>query len=273
MQLTSNGIDYHLTIHQQEGLPFLLLLHGFMGSSNAFSHLIEELTEFCNPVTVDLLGHGRTGGSRDPDRYRTPMQAGDLRQIIHFLDADALFLHGYSMGGRLALQFAVAYPGYLDGLILESANPGFEDQAEAEQRMAADEKRATEIEKNFGVFLDRWGELSLFDSTAPVAEELLQTYSRIQRDQDPTYMAASLRGFGTGSMPGVKGHLSSLPIPVLLIGGVEDKKYRAILSEMHRLIPESSLNILDKTGHRVHIERPEEFVSTIRSFLTNNQSI
>ena len=54
MNIRVRGISYHFDIHQEiEKLPYLVLLHGFMGSGRQFDHLIPRLKKFCNPITID----------------------------------------------------------------------------------------------------------------------------------------------------------------------------------------------------------------------------
>lgn len=81
-------------------------------------------------------------------------------------------------------------------------------------------------------------------------------------------MAASLKGFGTGTMASVKNELKGLQIPVLLLAGERDDKYVKILSEMDLLMPNSIFHMIEQAGHRVHLENPAAFVERIRKFIT-----
>lgn len=268
MKLDINGITYHLDRHQQAPtLPTLLLLHGFMGSGRAFGHLIPRLKKTCNPITLDLLGHDRTGAPENPERFSLDRQLADLHQIVNQLESSALFLHGYSMGGRLALRFALQYPELITGLILESSNYGIEQEEKRKERKKIDEQRAQAIEADYSSFLDEWQKLPLFDSGISAADELSNHYKEIQTQQRASAMANSLRGFGTAQMPSVKDQLHQLQVPALLMAGQHDQKYRSILREMEEHIANSKFHIIKDAGHRIHLENPSAFIDHLKAFL------
>ncbi|MDX1636481.1 MAG: 2-succinyl-6-hydroxy-2,4-cyclohexadiene-1-carboxylate synthase [Balneolaceae bacterium] len=268
MRITSHGISYHVRRHRHDpSLPSLLLLHGFMGSGRAFSHLVDSLTPFSNPITIDLLGHGKTEGTTDPGRYAVDQQIRDLDHIIREMNTGSLFLHGYSMGGRLALRYALSHPDAIDGLVLESTTIGIADCAKREARIREDEERASAILNNYKSFLSSWHKQPLFSSNGNMDSALEQHYRQLQQSQNPEYMAASLRGFGTGQMPPVGEELSRLVIPTLLMAGEHDKKYRTIMNRMDQQLPESRSHIIRDAGHRIHLEHPRAFLDHLKAFV------
>lgn len=268
MELTINNISYHLTCHQDNpALPHLLLLHGFMGSGRAFEHLVNPLSRFVNPLTIDLLGHGQTQGTPSVERYYLERQLDDLYEIIRHLNHDRLFLHGYSMGGRLALRLALRYPGQISGLILENTNYGIENEQHRNQRLNIDEQRAQAIETDFEAFLSEWNAMPLFNKGVEIPHQLVNAYMKIQQNQNPAYIANSLRGFSTARMPSVKNKLHQLDMPTLLLAGENDNKYRKILDEMDQQIANSKFHIIRNAGHRVHLEHPRAFLDQVKAFI------
>lgn len=268
MRFYSNGIYYYLRIDQNKpGLPYLLMLHGFMGSSKSFSGLIEPLKQFCNPVTIDLTGHGKSVTPPEPERFTTKQQVSDLASIINRLKCSSLFIYGYSMGGRLAIQYAVNHPESLKGLILESTHCGIKSEAERNSRSEADEERARKIESGFEQFLDEWAKLPLFNH--PGAEPDKEYLIRM-KEQDPARMAASLRGFGAGQMPYACDKLAALQLPAGLIAGEYDQKYVEKMGEMAHLCKNSVFTIVEGAAHRVHADQPESIVQFINHFITEN---
>ncbi len=264
MKIKVNKISYHVEMHQQdESKPNLILLHGFMGSGAIFDNLIDKLRSFCNPITVDLLGHGKTSSASSPKRFQAKKQVDDLALIIQKVAKNSPYLYGYSMGGRLALQFALAKPSRLKGLILESANPGLNSREELLQRKKLDKKRTSAIENNFSTFLEEWKNLPLF-KTGTTDEDRLKHYYVIQRKQNPKQMAYSIRGFGTGAMPAVQ--FDEIEIPALLLAGEKDEKYVDIATEIHQQNSKSVLKIIPKAGHRVHVDNPAALVNYIKDF-------
>lgn len=265
-----NGIHYVCHIHEHsKSLPYLLMLHGFMGDQRVFSHLSDDLKKSCNPITIDLLGHGESDKPDDPTTYQEEQQVDHILSLIHEIDKSPLFLYGYSMGGRLALKVAQAAPDLFKGLILESTNPGLVDEVEREKRRILDKKRAESIKENFPAFLQDWEALSLFTLPEGVHSELAEFYDQIHSEQDPDAMAAVIRGFSPGSMKPVTKKYQNYYHPVLLIAGTEDQKYVAINKKMKQLFPKARLKIL-KAGHRVHLDNPRALGKEINSFIEQN---
>jgi 2-succinyl-6-hydroxy-2,4-cyclohexadiene-1-carboxylate synthase len=269
MNIRVRGISYAFERHQEKPeLPNLVLLHGFMGRGTALQPLIDRLTPFCNPITIDLLGHGDTEGAELHYRFSAKEQVADLVKLISEQLSLPLFLYGYSMGARLALQIAVHRKDLLQGLILESGTFGIESETERQARQALDASRADQITGNFEGFLKDWKSLPLFKS-GKNGTDVIQL-DQIQAHQNPTWMANSLLGFGSGTMPCLREHLPGLPMPVQLIVGEKDSKFIRINQTMNRDIKESQLNIIPDAGHRVHIDQPETEAEVIKDFITTN---
>lgn len=263
MRLYRAGATYYLKIHQNKpDLPFLVLMHGFLGSGEVFKPHISGLSSISNPVTIDLCGHGKTDTPADPSRFETTEQVEDLNSILERLQISDLFLYGYSMGGRLALQYAVKYPGNVKGLILESTHCGISGSAERKERRETDRERANAIESNYRNFLDDWMKMPLFKSSDS------KIYESVMQKQSPELMTASLLGFGAGEMPAVCDKLEQITAKSLLIAGSEDQKYVEKMGEMVHLIDHAKFEIVQSAGHRVHSDKPGEFVKIINQFIS-----
>lgn len=261
------NVTYACKIHQRdETLPWLLMLHGFMGDHRAFDHLIDKLCKFCNPFTVDLLGHGASSKPSDPSRYKEDNQIEDIITLIQTKIPAPLFLHGYSMGGRLALQIASRYPQLFEGVILESTNGGISDPQKRKERQKTDAVRAESITNNFKAFLSDWKNIDLFTSPIPSNKSLTQKYHQIQSEQLPAALAASLKGFGTGIMTPVCDKLTQRDLPVLLVAGSADEKYQQINSNLAEQFPNATFSSIE-AGHRMHLDNPDDFLREIKSFI------
>lgn len=262
-----NGAKYAVRVHQQDStLPWLVILHGFMGSGRAFQHLAAGLSEACNPITVDLLGHGHSEKITDAERYKEEHQIADIISLVKQLGIAPVFLYGYSMGGRLALKTAIEAPELLRGLVLESTNYGIVDDEERLQRRHDDSKRAEQIKANFPEFLSTWGKLELFESPHPIDDELQNKYKAIQQGQKPEAMAASLLGFGTGAMEPAREQISKFNKPALVLAGTADEKYINISRSLICYFSDARLCHI-KAGHRIHIDNPSKLIQEINHFL------
>lgn len=265
-------INYHyLQPVEDSPYPILLMLHGFMGAAGSFSHLADELGRFCNPVLIDMIGHGSTDAPDDPERYQLDQQLEDLSELISSRHFSPCYMLGYSMGGRLALRFALDHPAQISGLILESTTYGIENAVEQKERRHLDNKRAESIVRDFRTFVEDWNKMPILRNKAHENDYLFESNEQLQRNQKPAGIANSLIGFGTGTMDSVKQRLPELNVPTLLIAGQKDKKYTDLALEMHGLLPASQVRVHPKAGHRVHLDQPDWYLTCIREFLEKDR--
>lgn len=243
------------------------MLHGFMGSGKAFDHLIDELSDFCNPITIDLAGHGKTESPDEPKYYTAEWQVHQLKSISQRLKFENLYLYGYSMGGRLAFQMVASYSDLFSGAVIESAHCGIESEYERSKRIETDEKRALQIEKNFSGFIDGWMNLPLFQQTS---DRFKNKYEEIMREQKPENMSASLRGFGAGVMPNVCGQIIKKNMYFTFITGEHDLKYVEVMSDIATRCKYSNLHIIKEAGHRVHTDQPMELIKILKNTVEGN---
>lgn len=274
----------------------LLLLHGFLGSGRQFDHLIPGLCNVINPVTLDISmacpsvndsvkqpGHS-TGSPDDRSVHtesfhmstlKTQNLVSALQTVINkYLEPDPILL-GYSMGGRLALSWAIQYPDQTAGLILESTTAGIEDPDQRKERRQMDKKRAEHIRNDFPAFLKEWEANALFlkaddetDSGKHVTPPI-EKLRNIQANNDPETAASWLIDFGTGTMPSHWKLLHKILVPVLVITGGYDRKFCEVGKNLNRSIPHSQHVIAPGAAHRVHIDKPDWYLSQILSFLEN----
>ena len=90
------------------------------------------------------------------------------------------------------------------------------------------------------------------------------------RSNNVTGLTNSLLGFGTGRMHSYFCELERIKTSVLLITGSLDFKFSEIAKEANNLFPNSYHAIIENAGHNVHLEKPEEFLKLLNSFLLKN---
>jgi len=196
--------------------PSIILLHGFLGSSNDWMEFAAQLSDHFVCVMPDLPGHGRSLSSDSSD-YTFMEMAQSIVAVAEMQGLEKPALLGYSMGGRVALYTALQFPDLFSGLILESACPGLVSESEREKRIAEDELRAQRIE-DIGIdrFVEEWYEMPMFESIRRDDKRFDRLMAR-RKQADAAGMAMSLRIAGTGSQPSLWGRLDELMMPVLLV--------------------------------------------------------
>jgi 2-succinyl-6-hydroxy-2,4-cyclohexadiene-1-carboxylate synthase len=260
------SVKYHI-VAGGTGDP-LLLLHGFTGSATSWDAHIPVFAKRCTVIAVDLLGHGETDSPADHERYGIDSAARDINSILENLNLPLVHLLGYSMGGRLALYFALTYPQRVKSLILESAAPGIDSPQERAARIASDNALADRIEHDgIAVFVDEWEKLPLFTSQGNLPANILARQREIRLKQNTLGLANSLRGMGTGVQPPLWNRLEELKTPVLLITGALDQKFTAINQQMREKLLSTNHIVIPDAGHTPHLEQLSNFQQVVSKFI------
>ncbi|HWD76235.1 MAG TPA: alpha/beta fold hydrolase [Solirubrobacteraceae bacterium] len=224
----------------------LVLLHGFTNTGASWDPVAAALPERYRALAPDIRGHG-TAGRRRP--VALPAVIGDVSVL-----ADTFELAGYSMGGRLALHVAFAIPGRVTRLTLIGASPGLADPGERGERRAADEALADEVERmTIEQFTERWARTPVLAGQRP---DVLAAVNAQRLSNSPAGLAAALRGLGTGALPPLWDRLGELAIPVELVIGERDQKFRDTAERMAAALPDARVHVVAGAGHAVHLEDP-----------------
>jgi 2-succinyl-6-hydroxy-2,4-cyclohexadiene-1-carboxylate synthase len=233
----------------------VVLLHGFSGTGRAWDGVAERLQrEGYRPLAPDLPGHGEAADSERPISF-----AGCVRHVLAS-GPERFVLGGYSMGGRIALHVALSAPERVSRLVLVATSPGIANQAERAERQRADRGLADELERiPFEDFIERWRRQPLFAEDPPEVGERARADQRRNR---PDAVAAALRGIGTGEMEPLWERLPELAMPVSVVVGERDAKFRAIGERMLGLLPDARMLVIPG-GHGLPLENPEGVAQTI----------
>ncbi|MCS6800838.1 MAG: 2-succinyl-6-hydroxy-2,4-cyclohexadiene-1-carboxylate synthase [Chloroflexota bacterium] len=259
------GVRYHVA--RWGAGPPLVLLHGFTGSVETWRPF-RKAWRGRQLIAIDLIGHGRTTLPRDPERATMASSVRDLAALLDALGIARAAVLGYSMGGRLALRFALAFPHRVSALILESASPGIASAQERQERLAADEQRARLLERDgIAAFVEQWEALPLWASQARLPPAVRARLRQQRLACSAEGLALSLRGMGAGAEEPVLDCLVTFAMPVLLIAGAEDPKYVALAQAMADRLPKSDIAILPGAGHATHLEQPAQFAAVVDRFL------
>jgi esterase len=238
----------------------LVLLHGLFGSARNFSTVQREFTQHHRTIALDLRNHGASPHHAD---MRYSAMAADVLQALDQLSALPATLLGHSMGGKVAMQVALAQPDMVSRLIVADIAPvpyppHFHDIAAA---MAA---------------LKLLPGMKRADAEAALSEAV----------PDPATRAFLLQNLQLGASPawriGLDEIVAALPEigawdapadacytgPTLFIAGATSDYVR----QEHRpairaLFPDARFVTLKNAGHWLHADNPSGFVAVVEAFL------
>lgn len=258
---------FYYTLNGDINQPVILFLHGFLGNSHDFNTRLSPLfSQFCC-LTLDLPGHGQTQVLGDDIYYRMSETATGLIELLNHLQISQCYLMGYSMGGRLGLYLTLHFPKYFKKVILESTSPGLKTEPQRLQRFISDLQKVEQLQTlDFKEFLKQWYAQPMFQ-TLRSHPEFEQVFNHRLKN-NPLELSKSLRYLGTGNQPSLWEKLFLNKIPLLLLVGEFDQKFKHINQEMQQLCPVAQLQILPNCGHNILIETPHAWMEAVVKFLS-----
>lgn len=239
-----------------QGAEEAVLIHGFGGDLNTWLFNHEDLASARTVLALDLPGHG--GSSKHPGRGTLTEFSALLGGFLDATNLNAVHLVGHSMGGAVALDFALSHADRVSSLVLiASAALGSEIDGQYIQGFITATRRkdlAPQIEK-------------LFADPKLITRRLIEDNLKYKRLDG---VEAALRTIAAQFFPGgrqatvLRDQLSRLTMPVLVIWGAEDR----ILPSFHcqGLPANIQTEILAGSGHMVHMEAAQKVNQVIRQF-------
>ncbi|KUO59873.1 MAG: 2-succinyl-6-hydroxy-2,4-cyclohexadiene-1-carboxylate synthase [Gracilibacter sp. BRH_c7a] len=266
MLMVIDKIKYHIKI-KGEGKP-IICLHGFSENLSTWESIM--LADY-QMILIDLIGHGESEKPYSRQSYHWKVIIRHLHKLIHQLGFKRYSLLGYSLGGRIALAYSLAYPREIEMLILESASYGECGLIKRFKRRKDDSKLAKNIRQNgiewFNLY---WSGLRIFATQTQLPRGVTGQIRKRRLANDPQALANTLCGSGQGKFPCLKNQISKLTMPVLYINGEYDTKYEQVGLEFKKLNSNIKHEIIKGVGHNTHIEDSQAFNEVLKKFLVTN---
>lgn len=240
--------------------PPLVILHGLFGSLDNWFSIAKELVEHYTLYLVDQRNHGDSPHASD---WNYEVMVEDLRELLDAEGLEKIFLMGHSMGGKTAMNFAIAYPERVEKLIIGDIAPRHYpihhqrilegltalNLHTLQSRKEADEHLATYIPE-IGVrqfllkSLGRSAEGFVWKINLPV-------------------IVANIENVGEALAEG-----SRYEGPSLFLGGAtSDYILPSDLATIQAHFPNYEWVSIPDAGHWLHAEQPQAVVKAIRRFL------
>lgn len=234
--------------------PFIFFVHGAGGSALSWQGVLSPLSHRFNAVAVDLPGHGQTPG---PASDTIIGYATWLYQALREFTPGRFLLAGHSMGGAIALTYALTYPEDLLGLILVGSGA----------RLRVSPQILEGLGRDFPATISL-----IVDWCFHQNNELLKEASReMMAAAGPEVLQADFLACDRFDL---MGRLGAIACPVLAIAGRQDRMTPPKFAEyLASQIAQAELKIIEDAGHMVQAEKPKEFIAAIADFagrLTNS---
>lgn len=243
---------------------FVLALHGFTGRGEDFFSISEEVkSQEVEVLALDLPGHDGVGATDTSFSLETAFE-----RIEAVAPKTPFALMGYSLGGRIALHYAVKNPHRLSHLLLIGAQPGLRDEAQRLSRSQSDEALADHIIAiGAEAFLQEWAAYPLIKSQINIPGPLKSRMAIGRKGHVAAGLARALVDYSPGVLPHLWERLAGITCPVSLIVGEFDTQYTQIAYEMKALLPNVEVIIIPQAGHAAHLEHEAVFIFNLLNFL------
>ncbi|XP_036624024.1 protein ABHD11-like [Trichosurus vulpecula] len=261
-------LSYRL-LDGRDNLPPVVFLHGLFSNKNIFQAEAEALAQQTGRkvLTVDARNHGESPHS--PDCSYAAMSA-DLQALLSKLGLTPCVLIGHSMGGKTAMAFALQEPELVERLVSVDISPFV----------------ATEMPNVFKI-VPAMNSLNLLGSLSHS-----QAFEVVDEHLKPSVKDSGIRQYLFNSLVQVNGQyvwkvnaenlwqqqnqlLETIPIqgvyggPTLFLTSINS----SFVPQSHHpkiklLFPEAQFQTIPDAGHILHINKPQEFMNSILSFLS-----
>lgn len=248
--------------------PPLVLLHGYTGSVHDFALHIPALAERRRVFAIEHRGHGRSSGSGDPATYTVDHIVDDTLAWVHDVVAphdEPFDLLGHSMGGRVAMRFALARRDLLRSLVLMDTTAwAFGDVDPGWRAMAVAFLQSIEPGQ-VPPRAPRTAEDDLVDAAVPqgwTAEKWA-----IRDQMDPMAQQALGLQLFEDTLDRVDHQLGDIPCPTTVIAGEFDEPYVSHGPRLAAAIPGAEFVMIEGAYHSPQLTHGAAWLAAVEAHL------
>ncbi len=247
------------------GGPPLVLIHAGFLDSRMWDEQFQLFAQKFRVIRYDVRGYGK---SDQPLSIFSDYK--DLRSLLDHLNVKSTHIVGVSNGGRIALDFAVEYPGMMNSLVLVGTGVKGREVSSPEEEKAWDEFDAQMKPQEEAVKENRLAEAAEMDVDAWASAQTPASRKRIlEIALDNSHTQKENPGkLQVSPQPPAFKRLSEIRVPTLVIIGDRDiRGMRYISDDVHSKISGSKKLVIPGADHIVNKSKPEEFNRAVLEFL------
>ena len=248
-----NGLEISYRRLGKEGSAkgTVIFLHGAAQSSVCWEYQFEFCRSYTRYETIipDLPGHGDSEGKG----YQSIEDYSDfLSEFISRLKLKEIILVGHSMGGRISQVYTLNNPSRVTGMVLVGTGA----------RIRVTRATLQAAEKDFKTFCSTAARNSFSKFATNDLRKEFQT--RLENSSQETCVNDLI----ACNEVDVKDEVGEIEVPTLIVAGREDILAPVKHSQfLYKKIPNSKLEVIEKAGHFMMMERPDEFNKLLGKFL------
>jgi pimeloyl-ACP methyl ester carboxylesterase len=239
--------------------PVIVLIHGFLLSSEYWSDVQKDLEKNFTVISIDLIGFGKSPKPKS-SHYTLGEQVRAIHTTLSKLEISSFILAGHSMGGVIAAQYAVAYPQQVKKLLLYMP-PFFLSSSQAYRSISqTNTLYRIGLYSNYGRLL--WAPVKVLTRVSPYITK--PPYAYIAKAlQGSTHKSRTLSQRNIIEGEPLLPILQRLKVPTTLYVGKKDRliyqdNIAITVDKLHHI----SIQYLD-TGHHFIVKNPTHLRSTL----------
>ncbi|WP_458187787.1 alpha/beta fold hydrolase [Haladaptatus sp. NG-WS-4] len=250
-----------------EGPP-VVFVHAAIVDHSMWNPQVDTLSDDYTTVTYDVRGHGRTGGSSEPE-YTVERYVEDLHGLVTALNLARPVLCGLSLGGLVAKTYAARYPDQVAGVVLaDTFTPNILTRGEWFLRRVALNSLIPpvrlvgyeRVEKANVWLTERFFRGSSGDYEK--VERIRGTGPKMSTDEFAKVIRSMTR-FHDMSVD-----LSAITAPTLVLYGENELPFiKCHAAELGAHVPNVQIDEVPNAGHASNLDNPDYFSTAIRTFL------
>ena len=255
MELQIDGVRVYYEQHGQG--PDILLLHGWMCSTELWKPVVDALAHRARLTVLDFPGHGKS--ARPPEPWSVTEYARCTERFVRALGLEGCAAVAHSFGGRIALYLGAERSGLFRKLVLTGC-AGLRPAPTARSKARARLYKALRASCNGARAMRVFGGLPDRVQNALRKRFGSADYNALDAEMQKTFTRVVNQD--------LRGYLPRIQAPALLYWGEDDTETPMWMAkEMERTIPDAGLVTVPGAGHYAYLEHAREFCRILESFL------
>jgi 3-oxoadipate enol-lactonase len=239
----------------------VLLVHSLAMDHRFWNRVAPIIAEHACVIAVDVRGHGQSSKTNGP--YSIDLFASDLKQLTDSLGFKKVIVAGASMGGCIALQYAIKNPDVTAGLCLIDTTAWYGPSAPKDWAERADKAIHHGLESLVEFQKTRWFSEKFRQEHKEIVDQCIEIFL----ENDISAYAQTCRAMG---MFDGRSGMSDLKIPTEIVVGEEDYAAPVAMAEvLHKGINGSSLTIIPAARHLTPLENPQVICVAIEQLINS----
>ncbi len=267
--VTANGLNIHYLDWGNPTATTMVLLHGLRGHGHSWDDVSAAFCQEFHVLAVDQRGRGETDWAKDGN-YTTDAYVADLEGFCAALGLDSFVLVGHSMGGRNSLVFASRHAAQLQKLVAVDVGPDMDPRGS--QRITQELVSAPDEFDSFEEMFQLVNGQNRFASESVIRRRVQYASRQLPNGKfgwryDSEIREARRRG-GSAPQMDLWPELPKITCPTLVIRGAETDVLAADTAQrMLKELPDGHLTGVQRAGHMVFEDNPEDTIAAMRHFL------